>query len=161
MTRRRTAHSRSLRPAGVVAGALTLLAVLAVAAASCGGAAPSPNPSASPPRQESGIRGIVLFGGGPHIASPSPLPGGFGSGHQGRPYPGVAVEVSIGRGTQKGRVIATVKPDADALFTIAVPPGVYVLRPLVGHGAAHTLSVTVVVRPGRFVRALVYAVIAA
>jgi len=62
-----------------------VLAVLALTLAACGGSATKPSPA---PSRASGVDGIVLFGGGPFDASlsPSPLPGGFGSGAQGRPY---------------------------------------------------------------------------
>jgi hypothetical protein len=155
---RRRSKSGSLRRAAVVAAGLTILSAVALTGTACGAGAPSPNPSASPPRQVSGIRGIVLLAGGPYILSPSPLPAGFGSGRQGRPYPGVTVQVAVGRGLHRGRVIAIVRPDADALFTIVVPPGTYVLRPLVPRDGPGVLSTTVVVAPGKFVRALVYAV---
>ena len=73
--------------------ALAALAVLAMTLASCGGSAPP-----------SGVDGIVLFAGGPMILrshSPSPIPGGFGSGMQGRPYHYVAVQVTATSGAPR------------------------------------------------------------
>ena len=61
--------------------AVAVLAMLLVLVG-CGGKQPSPEPSPS-----SGVRGILLFGGGPFVdSSPSPLPGGFGTTKLGRPY---------------------------------------------------------------------------
>lgn len=116
--------------------ALTVLAVPTLSLAACGRSAtnPSLSPSPSPsPTCASGIDGIVLFAGGPYLASPSPssLPGGFGSGAQGRPYRFVTVDVRATSGTNAGRVVATVKPDAQALFSLDLPPSGYVLRCLV------------------------------
>jgi hypothetical protein len=104
----------------------------------------------------SGIRGIVLFEGGPGIMSPSPLPGGFGSGRQGRPYRFVAVQVIARSGADAGRVVARVKPDSAALFRIAVPPGRYELKALVPKSGPWPRPTTVVVARGAYARALVY-----
>ena len=141
----------------IVAAALALLVAVALVATSCGGAAgPSSSRSATTARQTSGIRGIVLFAGGPDILSPSPLPGGFGSGRQGRPYRFVTVQVTVARGADKGHVVARIKPNADALFVIPLPPGAYVLKPRVPRNGPWPQATTVVVAPGRFSRTLVY-----
>jgi len=79
--------------------AAALLAVAALTLAACGRSAPPPSPA---PSHASGVDGIVLFAGGPLVASPSPssLPGGFGSAKQGRPYRFVTVEVQATSGTR-------------------------------------------------------------
>jgi hypothetical protein len=146
-------------PVAAVATVVAVVAVVAVAFAlvSCGGGAgPSPGPSATAARATSGIRGIALLEGGPYIASPPPLPAGFGSGRQGRPYPFVTVQVTATSGADAGRVVATLKPDRRALFTVALPPGDYVLEPIVQKDGPAPVQSTVVVTAGRFVRALVY-----
>jgi hypothetical protein len=104
----------------------------------------------------SGIRGIVLFEGGPVIINPSPLPSGFGSGRQGRPYSVATVQVIARSGAHAGRVVARVKPDSAALFRIAVPPGRYELKALVPKSGLGPRPKTVVVAPGAYARALVY-----
>jgi len=138
---------RCATPAGLarIFAAVTTLAAVALVAASCGGSV----------GQTSGIHGIVLFAGGPPITSPSPLPGGSGSGRQGRPYPSVTVQVTARGGADDGRVVARIKPDAEALFTIPLPPGTYELKPLVPKNGPWPQPTTVVVGTGRFSRALV------
>jgi hypothetical protein len=144
----------------VVSGSLVLAVIVALVslATSCGSGAPSASPTPSTDRS-SGIRGIVLFAGGPVLppsVSPSPLPGGFGSSSQGRPYGFVTVQVTAEGGAHAGHVLARIKPDSRALFTLAVPPGRYKLTPLVPKNGPFPLATTVVVRPDRYVRALVY-----
>lgn len=132
-----------------------MLAVLALTLAACGGSATKPSPA---PSRASGVDGIVLFGGGPFDASlsPSPLPGDFGSGAQGRPYRFVTVEVRATSGTSAGTVVAKVKPDAQALFALDLPPGSYVLRPLVPKDGPWPLPIRVTVRADQRTRAIVY-----
>ncbi len=152
-------HSRAAPVrAALVAALVVAFAALPLAATSCGGATgPSPSPSAGGARQTSGIRGIVLLAGGPFVGlSPSPLPGGFGSGRQGRPYRFATVQVTAEQGVDKGRVVARIKPDADSLFAIALRPGTYELKPLVPKNGPWPRSTTVVVAAGEFSRALVY-----
>lgn len=123
---------------------------------SCGGGtSPSPSPSMTAART-SGIRGIVLLEGGPYIASPSPLPAGFGSGRQGRPFPFVTVQVTADSGADAGRVVVTLKPDRRGLFTVALPPGEYILEPIVQKDGPAPVQSTAVVSAGRFARSLVY-----
>ena len=95
---------------------LTALAVLAmlVVLAGCGGKQPHPTPSPS-----SGVRGILLFGGGPGIISPSPLPDGFGTTELGRPYHAATILVQAKSGAQ---ALLTTKPSSDGLFKIAFLP---------------------------------------
>ncbi len=128
--------------------AIAVLAVLLVLAG-CGGKQPSPEPSPS-----SGVRGILLFGGGPYVdSSPSPLPGGFGTTELGRPYHAATILVQAKSGAN---AILRTKPSTDGLFTIALPPGTYVLTPKVPKNGPWPMPTTVVVRPGEFTRALVY-----
>ena len=117
----------SPKPARLVAA---LLAVAALTLAACGRSAPPPSPA---PSHASGVDGIVLFAGGPLVASPSPssLPGGFGSAKQGRPYRFVTAEVQATSGTRLGTIVARVRPDALALFSLDLPLDTYVLRPRV------------------------------
>ena len=127
---------------------LALAALLAVTLAACGGSSGTTHPS--------GIDGIVLFQGGEQIMSLSPLPGGFGSDAQGRPYPFPSVQVQATSGAHAGENVAKVKPNAEALFSVNLPPGSYVLWPLlpVNGGTAHYTNVTV--HAGQRARALVY-----
>ena len=133
--RRHTTRSHTMQHGPALTAPAATVAVVAFAAfalASCaGGTGPSPSSSVTAARHTSGIRGIVLLEGGPYIASPSPLPAGFGSGRQGRPYPFVTVRVTANSGADAGRVVATLKPDRRGLFTIAPQPGDYVLEPIV------------------------------
>ena len=62
--------------------------------------------------------------------SPSPLPGGFGSDAQRRPYRFAIMPVKATSGAHAGTVVAKVKPNAEALFSVNLPPGDYVLQPL-------------------------------
>lgn len=135
-------HQSKLLPA------LAVMAVLLVLAG-CGGKQPSPEPSPS-----SGVRGILLFSGGPYVASsPSPLPGGFGTTKLGRPYHFATILVQAKSGAQ---AILSTKPSSDGLFKIALPPGTYVLTPKVPKNGPWPTPTTVVVRPGEFTRAVVY-----
>jgi len=120
----------------------------------CGGSQPSPVPA--PSGTSSGVRGIVLFSGGPAIISPRPLPDGFGDDTQGRPYRDVIVEVKASTGLRAGQVVAKVKPGAQALFSIALPPSTYVLTTLVPKNGPWPRPTTVVVKPGQYTRAIVY-----
>ena len=138
-----------------VVAAVALVAVT-LALASCGGGGPSPSPSATVAAHPSGIRGIVLLAGGPYVASPPPLPDGFGSGRQGRPYPFVTVQVTAKGGADEGRIVARLKPSRRGLFMIALRPGEYVLEPLVQKDGPAPLRTTVTVTAGAFARALVY-----
>jgi hypothetical protein len=133
-------HSRCVLMVAMLALLLGLVA--------CGGKQPSPEPSPS-----SGVHGILLFGGGPGIISPSPLPDGFGTTKLGRPYSFATITVKAKSGTQ---AVLSVKPASDGLFSIALPPGTYVLTPKVPKNGPWPLPTTVVVKPGKFTRALVY-----
>jgi hypothetical protein len=53
-------------------------------------------------------------------------------------------------------VVARIKPNADALFVIPLPPGAYVLKPRVPRNGPWPQATTVVVAPRRFSRTLVY-----
>jgi hypothetical protein len=123
-----------------------------LALASCGSQS---SPTSTPSGTSSGVRGIVLFSGGPYIASSSPLPDGFGTTKLGRPYPWVTVEVRVKTGPGAGQVVAKVKPDAQALFTISLPAGTYVLAPLVPKNGPFPMPTTIVVEPGRYARTIV------
>ncbi len=127
--------------------AVAVLAMLVVLAG-CGGKQPGPEPSPS-----SGVHGILLFGGGPGIISPSPLPDGFGTTKLGRPYHAATILVQAKSGAN---AILRTKPSTDGLFTIALPPGTYVLTPKVPKNGPWPMPTTVVVKPGQFTRALVY-----
>ena len=166
--RRHTTRSHTMQNGPALTAAAATMAVVAFAAlgalgalgalalASCaGGTGPSPSPSVTAARHTSGIRGIVLLEGGPYIASPSPLPAGFGSGRQGRPYPFVTVRVTANSGADAGRVVATLKPDRRGLFTIALQPGDYVLEPIVQKDGPAPVQSTVAVTAGTFARAVV------
>ena len=134
---------------------VAVLTLLALSLAACGGSAPYLSPS---PTRASGVDGIVLFAGGPFMASPSPasLPGGFGSGAKGRPYRYVTVEARATSGTNAGRVVAKVKPDAQALFSLDLPPGSYVLRCIVPKNGPWPLPTHAAVRLDQRARAIVY-----
>ena len=160
--RRHTTRSHAMQSGPTLTAAATTVAVVAfvafaaLALASCaGGTGPSPSPSVTAARHTSGIRGIVLLEGGPYVASPSPLPAGFGSGRQGRPYPFVTVQVTANSGADAGRVVATLKPDRRGLFTIALQPGDYVLEPIVQKDGPAPVQSTVAVTAGTFARAVV------
>ena len=160
--RRHTTRSHAMQSGPALTAAATTVAVVAfvafaaLALASCaGGTGPSPSPSVTAARHTSGIRGIVLLEGGPYVASPSPLPAGFGSGRQGRPYPFVTVQVTANSGADAGRVVATLKPDRRGLFTIALQPGDYVLEPIVQKDGPAPVQSTVAVTAGTFARAVV------
>ena len=139
---------------------LVLLLAWAVVLASCGGRTQSSTQSTSTlgvkVGKPSGVIGIVLFEGGPAIPSPSPpLPGGFGSGSLGRPYRFVVVQVKATSGPRAGEVVARVKPDSRALFRIDLPPGRYLLMPLVPKHGPWPRPTTVTVRAGQRTRAIV------
>ncbi len=127
--------------------AVAVLAVLVVLGG-CGGKQPSPEPSPS-----SGVRGILLFSGGPGIISPSPLPDGFGTTKLGRPYSFATIVAKAKSGAQ---ATLSVKPSSDGLFTMTLPPGTYVLTPKVPKNGPWPMPTTVVVKPGGFTRAVVY-----
>jgi len=127
---------------------LALLPVLLLSLAACG--------APKQPSQPSGVVGLVLFEGGPVVLSPSALPAGFSSGVQGRLYPYVTMEIRAKTGLHAGDVVAKVKPDAKALFKVTLPPGTYVLNPLVPKHGPWPHPVTVVVQPGRYTHAIVY-----
>jgi hypothetical protein len=138
---------------------VTALAVLTLPLAACGRSTTNPSPTPSPSlSRASGIDGSVLFAGGPYVASPSPssLPGGFGSGAQGRPYRFVTVEVRATSGMNAGRVVAKVKPDAQSLFSLDLPPGSYVLRCIVPKNGPWPLPTHAAVRFDQRSRAIVY-----
>ena len=120
-------------------------------AAACGDRQPTPQSSFS-----SGIRGIVLFAGGPGVRSPSPLPGGFGTTKRGLPYRWVTVRVTRAADGKTKATVASLKPDTNALFTVSLPPGTYVLTPLVPKNGPAPLTTRVVVKPGEYARAIVY-----
>jgi hypothetical protein len=132
--------------AAIVFGAIPLAATV-LTLATCAG-----NGSG----KASGIHGIVLFEGGPAMVNPSPLPGGFGPGLQGRPYRSATIEVIARSGAHAGHVVAQVKPDASALFAVALPPGRYELEALFTKGGPMPRPTTVMVTPGAYTRALVY-----
>ena len=104
----------------------------------------------------SGVFGIVVFVGGLTPVSPSPLPAGFISKPVGYPYRSVVIEVRAASGTRAGEVVAKVKPDKQALFTIDLPPGDYVLTPLVPKDGPYTEASNVTVHPGELSRTIVY-----
>ena len=110
----------------VVLGALALGACAPVGA----------SPTASSP--DSGIRGTVLIG--PtcpvEIAGQSPCV---------KPYPAVLV-VTDSEGREVGRTTAA----ADGTFTIALPPGVYVILPQPGTPFPQAQPIDVTVVPGQF-----------
>ena len=115
--------------------------------ASCGG-----NPT-----QPSGIFGIVLVNGGKYVASPPSLPAGFGSGSQGGPYHKCKVQVTAASGPKDGEVVATVKPDTQALFRVDLPPGNYLLRALLPlHNRSFAQPTEVTVRADQRTRAIVF-----
>jgi len=139
-----------------VAPAIAALMALVVVAASCAAGTSHPGPTATTSGHPSGIRGIVLFAGGPFVLSPAPLPDGFGSGRQGRPYRFVTVQITVKSGAGTGRVVAKVRPDSQAMFAVALPPGAYELKPLVPRNGPWPLTTAVAVRPGAYTRAIVY-----
>ena len=109
-------------------------------------------------RQLSGtVDGIVLFEGGPGNPPASPaLPGGFGSGSQGRPYRWVTVQAKAISGPKAGEIVASVKPDAKALFSVSLPPGRYQLVAVVPKNGPWPYCVTrVTARAGQHARAIV------
>ena len=144
------------RLGSAAAPAIVALAALVLVAASCAAGAGHPGATATTSHQPSGIRGVVLFAGGPFVLSPSPLPDGFGSGRQGRPYRFVTVQITVKGGAGAGRVVAKLKPGSQALFAVALPPGAYELKPLVPRNGPWPLTTEVVVRPGAYTRAIVY-----
>ena len=107
-----------------------LVVVLAAlpALAACGGAATThPNASAS---ATSGISGIMLLwpgGGTSSDASPSPLPGGFGSAQGFKPWPHALVVVKADGGSDAGQVVGRLRSDDQGIFRIALSPGRYLL----------------------------------
>jgi hypothetical protein len=130
--------------------------VVAVALASCGGGAGRPTTQSS---RSSGVFGIVLFTGhGPRLvpASPLPLPGGFVREPwlDGNPFPDASVHVVAKTGANAGRVVATVKPNAQGLFRVTLPPGRYVLWPAVPRIWRWRTAVRV--RSGAYARAEVH-----
>ena len=105
---------------------VALTAVLvAVTLASCSSTKhPAPQPS-----HASGIFGIVVMNNPTNMTSlptSSPLPDGFGLDTDRPTNAPVTVLVKATTGTNAGKVVATVKPTA-ALFTVALPPGSYIL----------------------------------
>jgi hypothetical protein len=127
---------------------------------SCGAKTSAPagshSPSGRPGGTPSGVVGIVLFEGGPVIFSPSPLPDGFGSGAKGRPDRFVIVQIKATSGPNAGKVVARLKPNAEALFSVDLPPGRYILRPLVPKNGPWPRLTTITVRAGQRTRAVVY-----
>lgn len=127
--------------------ALLLLALFAVMLASCGSSSSKP----------SAVVGIVLFEGGPSNPSPSPaLPGGFGSGSQGRPYRFVTVQVTATSGPNAGKVVAKLMPDARALFRAKLSPGSYIFKAHVPTNGPWPRATKVTVRAGQRTRVKVY-----
>jgi len=137
---------------------LALATVAVVLFASACSAQPAPaaqTPSSS--AADSGIRGIVLFVGGPYVPdlSASPLPDGFGTQARGRPYRFVTVRVTALDGRDAGRVVALRKPDANALFTVPLPPGRYALDAVVPQDGPFPRRARVTVPSDHYVRAVV------
>ena len=93
-----------------------------------------------------------LFAGGPGIISPSPLPGDFGTTKLGRPYSAAIIVVK----DSNRQLVTRVKPSANGLFTVSLPPGTYVLTPKVPKNGPFPMPTTVDVTPGDFVRVKVY-----
>jgi hypothetical protein len=121
--------------------------------AGCGRGSVQPTPA---PSLSSGIHGILLIGGGPIVnisTTPSPLPDGFGTTKLGWPYHAAQIEVTPKSGA---RAPIVVTPAVNGLFTVALPPGTYVLTPKVPSNGPLPMRRTVVVKPGRFTRARVY-----
>jgi hypothetical protein len=105
-----------LMKATAVTVTLLLCALLALAA--CG----------EKPVPQSGVSGIVLIGKGGllgAVASPSPLPGGFGSSADLVPRGGATVVITALSGARAGSEVARLKADADGLFRSQLPPGRY------------------------------------
>ena len=122
--------------------ALAVLVVGAVVLAACGGLARRPT---SQPSRSSGVFGIVLISGGyvSPTASPRPLPGGFVASPPswGYPFAHGRVRMVAKTGAKAGKVVATVRPDAQGLFRVTLAPGKYVLW-LVHGGSSGPTSVT-------------------
>lgn len=131
----------------IVLGLATTLLLLAA----CGGTKPAPTPTPS-----SGVQGILLFVGGFSVGSPSPLPDGFGTTKDGRPYGPMPIQVKAKSGPKAGKVVAKVTNSRDGLFSVTLPPGTYVLTPLVPKNGPWPVPKTVVVIPGKYTRAIVY-----
>jgi hypothetical protein len=120
--------------------------------AACGGTNPTPTPTPS-----SGVQGILLFPG-TYVGGPSPLPGGFGTTKLGQPYPSTPIEVRAKTGQNAGAVVAKVTTTGrSGLFTVALPPGTYILTPLVPvNSEPWPVPKTVVVKSGKYTRTVVY-----
>jgi hypothetical protein len=114
------------------------------------GKKPSPQPSLS-----SGVHGILLIAGGPAVGIPSPLPDGFGTTKLGRPYDAV-IEVRAKTGAKAGEVVFKVRRTPNGLFMVTLPPGTYVLTPLVPKHGPWSEPKTVVVKPGAYTRTILY-----
>jgi hypothetical protein len=108
---------------------LTMIALLLLLAA-CGQA------SAVTPTLSSGIEGNVTEG----PTCPGPVPVG-GTQCQDRPYQATLQVLNSGN-----QVITQLKTDVDGYFKISLPPGVYIIHPLLGdpfpHAADQIVSVT-------------------
>ncbi len=128
--------------------ALAVLVVGAVALACCGGHANQPTTG---PSQSSGVFGIVLFPTMQQISAtdtPPALPGGFGN-DWGAPWSKAKVRAVAKSGTNAGKVVATVKPNVQGLFRVALAPGRYTLW-LVPRAESRPTSV--MVRAGAYTR---------
>ena len=66
------------------------------------------------------------------------------------------MEIRAKTGLRAGDVVAKVKPDAEALFKVTLPPGAHVVNPLVPKHGPWPHPVTVVVQSGRYTRVIVY-----
>ncbi len=128
---------------------LWLVALPAFTLAACGA-------SSAGTTHPSGIDGIVLLGGGPGIATPTPLPAGFPAHLEGRLYPYGVVQVRAASGPQARRAVARCRLNTHAFFTVNLPPGRYMLRVLEPRNSAPSRTTKVTVNAHRRTRAVIY-----
>ena len=124
-----------------------LLLSVGVAAllAACGNGGPSGDTGGTSPARDSGIEGIVTLG------PTCPVQ------RRDSPCPDVAYQGTLRVVAKDGGVVATVKPNDDGTFRVAVDPGSYTVDAGPPHSGgfpvAHPVDVTVV--PHRFVHVTV------
>jgi len=107
-------------------GMMVVLAGAVLSISACGGASPTPSPSAT---LRSGVHGLSLV----EVLAPTPAP---------QPYATIAVH----EGDLEGAVVAKTKADSTGAFTVDLTPGTYTLVQVFGGAVPKTVTVV----PGRY-----------
>ena len=106
---------------------VAFVALMALSVSACGGASPSPSPSATP---SSGVRGISMV-----VA-----------GLSNTPWPQPSMRIAVHEGDLAGAVVARTTADARGAFKVDLAPGRYTIVPVFGGAVPKTVTVV----PGHY-----------